>query len=180
MRALVVYESMYGNTHAIADHIGEGLRSRFDVTVLPVAAVSAEQVRAADLLVVGGPTHAHGLSTEATRRAAAEAAGKDGLSRDPSATGSGLRDWLAGIPAGSAGGAAVFDTRLRAPAVFTGAASRGTGRRLGRAGYELVAPPESFFVDRRNRLLDGEAERASAWGSAVAESFTAAREVAHG
>jgi flavodoxin len=37
MRALVVYESMYGNTHIVANCIAEGLRDKAcDVTVMPV------------------------------------------------------------------------------------------------------------------------------------------------
>jgi flavodoxin len=32
MRALVVYESMYGNTHAVAVSIAAGLSTRHDVT----------------------------------------------------------------------------------------------------------------------------------------------------
>lgn len=35
MQAAVVYETMRGNTHAIADAIGAGLKTAFDVTVVP-------------------------------------------------------------------------------------------------------------------------------------------------
>ena len=42
IRAVVIYESMYGNTHVVADHIAEGLRSRFDVDVVPVGRATAE------------------------------------------------------------------------------------------------------------------------------------------
>jgi menaquinone-dependent protoporphyrinogen IX oxidase len=37
MRALVVYESMYGNTHRIAEAITRGLRSAYAVRVVSVA-----------------------------------------------------------------------------------------------------------------------------------------------
>src|SRR6266496_2726203 len=37
MRAVVVYESMYGNTHRIAEAIGAGLEAAFDVRVVPVS-----------------------------------------------------------------------------------------------------------------------------------------------
>ena len=40
MRALVVYESMYGNTHVIASNVADGLRSDFEVTLVPVAEAS--------------------------------------------------------------------------------------------------------------------------------------------
>ena len=62
MRAVVVYESMYGNTRRVADAIGAGLGTVFDVTVVPVSQASPVVLADADLVVVGGPTHAHGMS----------------------------------------------------------------------------------------------------------------------
>lgn len=76
MRAVVVYESMYGNTHLIADAIGAGLRSTFDVTVVPVSQAGPAVLVRADLVVVGGPTHVHGMSRVSTRKGAAEAGTK--------------------------------------------------------------------------------------------------------
>ena len=76
MRAVVVYESMYGNTHLVADAIGAGLRTGFDVSVVPVSQASPAVLADADLVVVGGPTHAHGMSRAATRKAAVQAADK--------------------------------------------------------------------------------------------------------
>ena len=55
MRAVVVYESMFGNTHVIADHVAEGLRNGFEVTVVGVAEVTVEMLADVDLLVVEGP-----------------------------------------------------------------------------------------------------------------------------
>ena len=133
MRAVVVYESMYGNTHLIADAIGAGLRTAFDVRVLPVAQARPEVIADADLVVVGGPTHVHGLSRASTRRSAREAADKpgSGLTMDPGAKGPGLRDWFAAL--GQVGTvAAAFDTRLDAPAMFTGRASKAIARLLRR------------------------------------------------
>ena len=98
MRALVVYESMYGNTHAVAVSIAAGLSTRHDVTLVPVTRATPELVAAADLLVVGGPTHLHRMSTAASRRWAADAARKrgSGLTMDPDADGPGVRGWLEG------------------------------------------------------------------------------------
>ena len=182
MRAFVVYESMYGNTHAVADHVADGLRSCFDVTESSVSDVTADLISAADLLVVGGPTHAHGLSTRSTRGAAADAAKKDpSLSLEPvSPTQPGLRDWLRSIPDGQRGPIAAFDTRLRAPAAFTGRASVGIARRLRRRGFQVVAKPESFIVDKHDLLLDGEAQRAETWGAGLARSFNATGDAAIG
>ena len=79
MRAVVVYESMYGNTHLVADAIGAGLSTALNVSVVPVSqAVLAD----ASLVVVGGPTHVHGMSRAATRKAAVQ----DGApAREPAA-----------------------------------------------------------------------------------------------
>jgi len=70
MEILVVYESSYGNTHLIADAIGEGVGTAHTVHVVPVAKATRELVDRADLVVVGGPTHIHGMSRAATREKA--------------------------------------------------------------------------------------------------------------
>jgi hypothetical protein len=166
MRAVVVYESMYGNTRAVATDIAAGLRATHEVTLVPVARATRELVASADLLVVGGPTHVHGLSTATSRRSAAQAAGKDGsgLSLDPDANGPGLRSWLEGLDAVDVS-AACFDTRVSGLAALTGRASRGIARLLIRRGCRLVIDPESFLVSKHNTLLDGEAGRACSWGA---------------
>ena len=165
MRAVVVYESMYGNTHLVADAIGDGLREHADVTVVSVEQANAEMLRDADLVVVGGPTHAHAMSRESTRRAAVDAARKPGstLELDPDAEGPGLRDWFERteeLPQR----AAAFDTRMDAPPFFTGRASKGLAKRLRGHGCTLVASPESFLVTKQNHILESEAEHARAWG----------------
>jgi hypothetical protein len=176
MRALVVYESMYGNTHAIADHIAEGLRPDFEVTVVPVVDATGDLLAAADLVVVGGPTHAHGMSMTATREAAVKDASKPGheLELDPDAEGPGLRDWFDGVFHQSTM-AAAFDTRFQASPMFTGRASKGIARRLRHHGFRLIVEPESFLVDKQNRLLVGEAERATAWARILVTTATATR-----
>src|SRR4051794_18397537 len=135
MRALVVYESMYGNTHEIADRIGEGLRTVLDdVGVLPIEDAPPDVVAAADLLVVGGPTHVHGMTSERSRTAAVDAATKDdALELDPDAPGPGLRSWF-DESAVDGRATAAFDTRIDAPVFLTGRASRGIARRLRKHG----------------------------------------------
>src|SRR4051794_16604012 len=95
MDALVVYESMYGNTHEVAEAIGRGLAKECAVRVVPVSEATSSLVASVDLLVVGGPTHVHGLSRESTRRAAIDDA-KPELEIDPDAAGDGLREWFDG------------------------------------------------------------------------------------
>ena len=169
MRAVVVYESMYGNTHLIADAIGAGLRTAFDVSVVPVSHASAAVLNGADLVVVGGPTHVHGMSRASTRKAAVQAADKPvgGLKVEPDALGPGLREWF-----GSLGDypvkAAAFDTRMHGPAVFTGRAAKGVARLLREHGFHVVAEPESFLVTKQDRLEPQETERAREWGGKLA------------
>lgn len=166
MRAVVVYESMYGNTHLVADAIGDGLRAYADAVVVPVDQADAALASGADLLVVGGPTHIHGISSVRTRQAAIEAAGKpqSGLTVELTARGLGVHDWL-----GSVGDlemqATSFDTRLNAPSWFTGRASKKIARLLQRHGCSLVADPESFLVTKVNRLEPDEEARARRWGA---------------
>jgi hypothetical protein len=175
MRALVVYESMYGNTHAVAGGIADGLRATHEVTVVPVGKATTELVAAADLLVVGGPTHIHGMSSAMSRRAAASAARKESsdLTMDPDGPEpAGLRGWLDGIGGGS-GLAGAFDTRLCGASALTGRASRGISRLLRHHGYRLLIAPESFLVSKQDTLLDGEVTRARLWGMTLG---TAARD----
>lgn len=173
MRALVVYESMYGNTHRIADAIGEGLAEVYQVDVVPVEHAGPRLVEAADLVVVGGPTHAHSLSRAGTRASALTEARKAGsnLTLDPAAEGPGLRDWLDTLPATHAR-AAAFDTRIDAPAIVTGRAGKGIARRLRQHGLRLVAQPESFLVTKQNSLEPQEPARAREWGRELAGSLT--------
>ena len=171
MQALVVYESMYGNTHGVAVEVAAGLRAMHEVTLVPVTRATRELVAAADLIVAGSPTHMHGMPTVASRRMAAETARKQGsgLNLDPDADGPGLHAWLEGLRAENAL-AASFDTRLKGIPALTGRASRGISRLLSSHGCRLVVPPESFLVSKQNTLLKGETARARAWGALIGET----------
>jgi len=170
MKTLVVYESMYGNTRQIAEAIANGLQSVSTVAVQRVADVAPDDCADADLIVSGGPTHAHGLSRASTRHAAIEAGEKpgSGLVVEPDAEALGLRDWIAGLPQMDGRTVAVFDTRMAARAFLTGRASRGLAKKLRRKGCTVLVPPESFLVDKKSRLFPGELERARKWGAAIA------------
>jgi len=176
MRAVVVYESMFGNTHAIADAIGKGLGQGFEpvdnVVVVPVVEAGRERLGDADLLVVGGPTHFRGMSQARTRQWAAATAQKlkNDLVLDRDAQGPGVRDWLRSVGHGHTKIAA-FDTRFKGPEVLRGRASRPISRKLRRHGFEVVAKPESFFVTLQNHLEPGEESRAQEWGQRLAASL---------
>lgn len=175
MRAVVVYESMYGNTHHVADAIGAGLQESFDVTVVPVAEAEPTVLADADLVVVGGPTHAHGMSRAATRRAASEAAEKpdSGVTMEPGAVGPGLREWFDSLGQYPVK-AAAFDTRVHGPSIVTGRAATGVTRLLRAHGFDVVAKPESFLVTTKNVLDPEETTRARAWATKLAASIVPA------
>lgn len=141
MRALVVYDSKFGNTQAIAQRIGEGLRAGAEVHVWSTSEAGSFSGDV-DLLVIGGPTQAHGV--EAT-----------------------MRDYVEHLPVDKMDhlAVAVFDTRVRWPKLLSGSAAEGIAKRLARSGAELIDEPESFFVDgREGPLSDGELKRAADWG----------------
>jgi flavodoxin len=171
MRAVIVYESMYGNTHLVADAVARGLERGNEVTVIPFSTATRKLLQGADLVVVGGPTHARGMSRASTRKAAVEQAAKPGspLRLDASATadGPGLRDWIGSLGQVSASSAA-FDTRIAGPAMVMGRASKGIAKLLERHGLTLVAPAESFFVTKDGVLRNGEEDRAQEWGKRLA------------
>ncbi|MFJ6078020.1 flavodoxin family protein [Pseudarthrobacter sp. NPDC092419] len=172
MKATVVYESMYGNTHSIALAIAEGLGSAGAADVVSAQEATRMDLAGLDLLVVGGPTHAHGMTRAQTRHAAVSdsRSRNKGLTVDPSAKGLGLRDWLDSLGPG-AGKAAAFDTRVDMPALLTGHASKTIGKNLKEHGFELVADPESFLVSGDSGLLPGELDRARAWGQMLASTL---------
>jgi hypothetical protein len=171
MRALVVYESMYGNTAAIGEAIAASLRAQgLDVGAGRVSKIEPDETADVDVLVVGGPTHVHSMSRSSTRKTAVE----DEKNTFPDRTVEpGLREWIDKLPPGAGRLAAAFDTRIDKPVILTGSAAKGIGRRLERRGFRLAARPECFIVSTQNLLLDGEVERASLWAAEVVERASA-------
>ena len=145
MRALIVYESMYGNTRAIAEAIAEGWGEGAAVQHVRAAGTPPEDI---DLLVVGGPTHIHGITTALSRQLAINAAHEDGHTEiEPDAVDAqGLCHWLRELPHASGRRAAAFDTRLDRSPGMTGSAARGIAKRLRRHDYD-VGWSESYLVD---------------------------------
>jgi Flavodoxin len=119
MNIVVVYESMFGNTHQIAEAVADGAREAApdaQVSLFPVAESDPQLVQAADLLVVGGPTHMRGMSSGMSRKMGISGeAKKDEAERhelEPGAEGPGMRDWFDTLPkATKRSKAAAFDTR---------------------------------------------------------------------
>ena len=175
MRALVVYESMFGNTREIALAIAEGIGFHVPVETLEVATAPTTIPDDVTLLVVGGPTHAHGMSKPESRADSAKRAGDRLVSR-----GAGIREWLETVRrGGNRTAAAAFDTRIKGPEILWGSASKGAAKHLRSLGMRVVADPESFLVGGPtgplfDRLVDGEVERARAWGEGLAAHLPAA------
>lgn len=162
MRTLVVYESMYGNTEHVARAIAEGLG---DAEVVEVGAAPTHLPADLELLVVGGPTHAHGMTREGSRHDAA--ARVDQPVRSP---GIGIREWIDAVQPAAAI-AATFDTRIKGPKILTGSAASAASGKLRDRGFRL-APSESFVLEGMtgepfDRVPTAELERARQWGRSL-------------
>jgi len=150
---------MFGNTRLMAEAIAGGLARHMEVDLAEVGGVRYPAT-GVDLLVVGGPTHAFGMSRANTRKSAAD------MMVGPLVSGGiGMREWLEhlGSPAEPTA-AAAFDTRINKPRV-PGSAAAGAQKRLRKLGFSLPVGPETFFVDATiGPVLAGEYERAHRWG----------------
>lgn len=161
MRAVVVHESLFGNTRRVAEAVATALQAAYEVTLLRTVDVRPEHLAGTDLLVLGAPTHGHGLPKRGTR----EQTRRQGVAAEL-IEGRGMRDILEMLPAGSGALAAAFDTRLRWPVWLSGQASRTIARALVARGYRLVAERQSFVVaGTEGPLRVGELRRAGAWGA---------------
>jgi flavodoxin-like protein len=166
-RALIVYESMFGNTREIARAIAGGLAPGLPTDVVDVADAPPEPDPDVRLLIVGVPTLVFGLSTARTRSAAASRAG-----HPFSLASIGAREWLDAMPhAAGHRDATTFDTRLRVHSL-PGSAAKGAAKRLNRRGYRMLWPSRSFIVAHPNETLDQrEVERARLWGRWIADGI---------
>jgi len=156
MKALILYDSFFGNTEQIARAVAGALGSPDEVSLCKVDALPPDALKGLTLLVVGSPTRAFRPS--------------------PS-----IKAFLDAIPAGSLQGVNVsaFDTRISAgdtdPGFLKvmiklfGYAAGPMGKKLQNKGGNLVMPAEGFFVKAsEGPLKDGEMERAAGWGRQIA------------
>jgi flavorubredoxin len=166
MNAIVVYESVWGNTAAVAKAIAEGLGP--DARAYPTDEVPDDQLAKAELIVAGSPVFGFSLPTETMRqnilRSEADAPTPADLSH-PS-----LRSWLDRLPAGR-GHSAAFETRIWwSPRGATGTIEK----RLSKLGYPPIAQAHKFVVrDKYGPLRDGELERATSWGRELRSTLDA-------
>lgn len=133
MKALVVYDSTYGNTEKIAQAIGEAIGGQ----VVRVDNVGPADLSGFDLVIVGSPTHG-GFPTE----------GIHGLLKTPFA--------LDGV------NVAACDTRTRMT-IFGRAAPKIARRLEKKGGTLLAPPEGFLVLGTEGTLRDGELERAADW-----------------
>ena len=159
MKALVIYDSVFGNTEKIARAIAEGLGSRVSVELLQAGTVAPDQLAGLDLLVVGSPTRGF-RPTEA------------------------VTDLLNRVQVNALQGVkvAAFDTRFKADEIESvgvrfivktgGYAAKRIAGRLKKAGGDLIVPPEGFYVkDTEGPLKEGELERAKEWAASLLDTL---------
>jgi flavodoxin len=149
MKALIVYDSIYGNTEKIAEAMTGAITPSDEAKVLRAGEANPAELESLDLLIVGSPTHA-GRPTAAVQ---------DFLNKV-------TQESLKGIKV------AAFDTRVTSKfaKIFGNAAGRIAGH-LTKKGGVLIASPENFFVTgREGPLKEGELERAAGWAKGILES----------
>lgn len=155
MKALVLFDSVFGNTQKVAEAIAHALGSLPDVELLRPSDRVGSRLAGLDLLVVGSPTRGF-RPTDALSEV---------LKQIPSA---GLRGTRV----------AAFDTRFKADELESattrfvvktgGYAAKRIASQLQKAGGTLAAPPEGFYVeDTEGPLKAGELERAAAWATSL-------------
>ena len=155
MKSVVVYESHWGNTAAVAHAIASGLGA--ETRVLATDEATDAVMADVDLVVAGAPVFALRLPTEGLLAKLQE----EDEQPAPDLSHPALRSWIDRLPAGR-GGAAAFETALRwAPGGATGTIERG----LAKAGYARISRGHRFIVKgRHGPLREGELEAAHAWG----------------
>jgi len=160
MKAMVVYDSAYGNTEKIAQAIGNALSSQGEVETVRAGDATPEQLAGLALLVVGSPTQKFSPTGATT-------------------------GFLKSIPQNGLQGVkvAAFDTRfpvsevekVRILAFFVrifGYAAEPIAGRLQKKGGDLAVPPEGFYVSgTEGPLLEGELERAADWAKEILKTL---------
>ncbi len=164
MKAVVVYESLWGNTAAIARAIAEGIGPQ--AKALPTGEASGDAVAGADLIVAGAPVLGFTLPTDKMRDDIGAKPSK--APEPPDLSQPSMRTWLETLPPGQARFAA-FETRIW---WSLGGSTKRIERGLERAGYHVLAKRQRFVVTGAyGPLREGEIDRAKAWGAELAKAM---------
>ena len=167
MQAIVVYESHWGNTEAVARAIAEGIGA--GARALTTDETTPDVLARADLVVAGAPVMAFSLPRAGVEK---QLAGDTKAPRPADVAHPLLRAWLDTVPAGR-GWFAAFETRIWwSPRGATSTIEA----RLTKAGYRRLARGERFVVaGAYGPLREGELERARAWGAVLGEAASVNR-----
>jgi hypothetical protein len=164
MKAVVVYESLWGNTAALARAIAEGIGHK--TPALCTGEATAKVLAGVDLLVAGSPMLTNLLSNEAIRQKIG--ANWEGDPSPPDLSHPSLRTWLKSVPRGK-GRSAAFETCIW---LSFGQAAAATLSRLEKAGYRPLDEPRCFIVlGAFGPLREGELEAAQKWGAGLARAM---------
>lgn len=144
MKALVIYDTNYGNTKKIAKIVAEKLWK--NTKLVSVADLKKKDLKGVSVIVVGSPVIGWNPS-EKTSKFLASLKGNE----------------LQGIKAAS------FDTRMKL-FFFTDAAKK-ISKELTRAGATIIARSQDFYVQKaEGPLRDGEKEKAVVWAADIKNS----------
>jgi flavodoxin len=160
MKALITYDSIFGNTEKIARAIWAGIGSPAEGKILRVGDVTAQDLKGLDLLIIGSPTRQFGATPA-------------------------INSLLTETPANGLKGVkvAAFDTRISLGTIKSavlrfivntgGYAARNIADRLKRCGGILIVPPQGFYVTgEEGPLQEGELEHAADWARQIKEAMT--------
>ncbi len=162
MKAIVVYESHWGNTETVARAVASGLGP--DTRVLSTDEATGEALAGADLIVAGAPLLGFSLPTDQIVQGLPNSTA--GAPTPPDISHPSLRTWLEKLPQGS-GRAAAFETAIW---WSPGSAAKAILSKLEAAGYRPAAKAQRFVVKGRyGPLREGELEKAQAWGATLAQ-----------
>jgi flavodoxin len=156
MKALIIYDSVFGNTEKIARSIAKGLGTVHEVSVIKIGSATPDMIPASDLLIIGSPTRAFNPTPE-------------------------IKAFVSKISPSSLEGRRVasFDTRANLETIKSkffrkvvdkaGYAAKFISREMKKKGAVLIAPAEGFLVNgEQGPLMEGELERAEEWGRKLA------------
>lgn len=164
MSVLIVVESCFGNTVAVARAIASGLaEDGGEVAVLACDEAPATIPAGVTLLLAGAPTHNLHLPTPSSRRQAVDKGAAEGRAE-------GLQEWITRATPRPDLPVITFDTTTGT--AFTGSAAKAAQTLLRRRGFRSAERGPSFVVAGvPGPLKDGELARARRWGSELASGI---------
>lgn len=133
-RAIIVYDTKFGNTQKAANALAEGIKAQgVDVDCLQTNEVDTSKLGEYDLLALGGPTQAFGISKP-------------------------MKDFLEKLESAKLGGkkAFAFDTKMKSR--LAGSAGKGIEKKLQRLGMNIIMPHVSAIVNGREGPLEESTE----------------------